>query len=133
MIRFLQVHTCVFFLFLTIPLCADEVGWQSVSPILARIVPPVFLQKNYVITNYGADTNGVKDSSDAISKAISQCASTGGGHVVVPPGVFLTGPIKLESNVDLHLEKGAVLKFSTDPKRYLPLLPTRFEGMDCLN
>ena len=133
MIRFLQIPVFGYFLFLTIPLCADEVGWESLPSILGRISPPSFLQKNYVITNYGADTNGMKDSSDAISRAISQCASLGGGHVIVPQGEFLTGPIHLESNIDLHLEKGAILKFSTDPKRYLPLVPTRFEGMDCMN
>jgi unsaturated rhamnogalacturonyl hydrolase len=133
MIRFLQIPAFGCFLFLTIPLCADEVGWESLPSILGRISPPSFLQKNYVITNYGADTNGMKDSSDAISRAISQCASSGGGHVIVPQGEFLTGPIHLESNIDLHLEKGAILKFSTDPKRYLPLVPTRFEGMDCMN
>ncbi len=133
MIRFLQIPAFGYFLFLTIPLCADEVGWESLPSILGRISPPSFLQKNYVITNYGADTNGMKDSSDAISRAISQCASSGGGHVIVPQGEFLTGPIHLESNIDLHLEKGAILKFSTDPKRYLPLVPTRFEGMDCMN
>jgi unsaturated rhamnogalacturonyl hydrolase len=133
MIRFLQIPVFGYFLFLTIPLCADEVGWESLPSILGRISPPSFLQKNYFITNYGADTNGMKDSSDAISRAISQCASSGGGHVIVPQGEFLTGPIHLESNIDLHLEKGAILKFSTDPKRYLPLVPTRFEGMDCMN
>ena len=133
MIRFLQIPAFGYFLLLTIPLCADEVGWESLPSILGRISPPSFLQKNYVITNYGADTNGMKDSSDAISRAISQCASSGGGHVIVPQGEFLTGPIHLESNIDLHLEKGAILKFSTDPKRYLPLVPTRFEGMDCMN
>jgi len=133
MIRFLQIPAFGCFLFLTIPLCADEIGWQSLPSILGRISPPSFLQKDYVITNYGADTNGMKDSSDAISRAISQCASSGGGHVIVPQGEFLTGPIHLESNIDLHLEKGAILKFSTDPKRYLPLVPTRFEGMDCMN
>jgi len=133
MIRFLQIPVFGYFLFLTIPLCADEVGWESLPSILGRISPPIFLQKNYFITNYGADTNGMKDSSDAISRAISQCASSGGGHVIVPQGEFLTGPIHLESNIDLHLEKGAILKFSTDPKRYLPLVPTRFEGMDCMN
>jgi unsaturated rhamnogalacturonyl hydrolase len=133
MIRFLQIPAFGYFLFLTIPLCADEVGWESLPSILGRISPPSFLQKNYVITNYGGDTNGMKDSSDAISRAISQCASSGGGHVIVPQGEFLTGPIHLESNIDLHLEKGAILKFSTDPKRYLPLVPTRFEGMDCMN
>ena len=133
MIRFLQIPAFGCFLFLTIPLCADEIGWQSLPSILGRISPPSFLQKDYVITNYGADTNGMKDSSDAISRAISQCASSGGGHVIVPQGEFLTGPIHFESNIDLHLEKGAILKFSTDPKRYLPLVPTRFEGMDCMN
>jgi len=125
--------TFLVFLLTTLSLRADESGWQMVPSILVRISAPQFPQKNYLITDYGADSKGVTNSSEAISQAIKNCASSGGGHVVVPSGVFLTGPIHLLGNVDLHLEKGAILKFSTDPNLYLPMVPTRFEGMDCLN
>jgi polygalacturonase len=58
------------------------------------------------------------------------CAKAGGGHVVVPPGRYLTGPIRLLSNVDLHLDAGSTVAFSTDPQRYLPPVRTRFEGTE---
>ena len=58
---------------------------------------------------------------------------SGGGRVVVPAGEFLTGAIHLKSDVNLHLEAKSVLKFSTDPKAYLPVVFTRFEGTELYN
>jgi polygalacturonase len=63
----------------------------------------------------------------SIAAAIAHCSASGGGHVVVPSGTFLTGAITLLSNVDLHLEDDATLKFSTDPDMY-PLVYTRWGG-----
>ena len=54
------------------------------------------------------------------AKAIEACHASGGGRVVVPPGVWKTGAIHLKSNVNLHLAEGATLKFSSDPEKYLP-------------
>ena len=51
----------------------------------------------------------------------------------MPKGIFYTGPITLKSNVNLHLEDGAVLKFSTNPNDYKPFVLTRWEGWDCIN
>jgi polygalacturonase len=77
---------------------------------------------------------GQADCTAAIAKAIEACAAAGGGHVVVPAGEFLTGPIQLKSNVDLHLAAtNTVLEFSTNPAAYLPAVFTRFEGMECYN
>ena len=112
---------------------ADPSGWEEVPLILKRIVPPVFRKADFRITDFGAEPDGRTLSTDPIAKAIDKCASAGGGRVVVPPGEFLTGAVRLKSNVDLHVEKGAVLKFSTDPKLYLPAVATRFEGMECYN
>jgi polygalacturonase len=53
--------------------------------------------------------------------------------VVVPRGTYCTGAIQLKSNVNLHLMEGAVLKFSTDPHQYLPVVFTRWEGIECMN
>jgi polygalacturonase len=112
---------------------AAESGWTQVPEILKRIVPPAFPDKEFKITDYGAVPDGKTLSSQAITKAIDACAASGGGHVVVPAGTFLTGPIHLKSTVDLQLAKDATLSFSTDPSLYLPLVPTRFEGMECMN
>jgi polygalacturonase len=117
-----------------IPLRADPPEWQQVPEILARIIPPQFLARDFVITNYGAVADGRTDCTAAFARAIAACMAAGGGHVVVPPGEFLIGPIHLQNNVDLHLAAtNSVLKFSTDPKAYLPPVFTRFEGTECFN
>lgn len=112
---------------------AASVEWDQVPKILKRTVAPVFPAKDFVITDFGAVAGGTSDCTVAIAKAIQTCAEQGGGRVVVPAGDFLTGAIHLRSNVELHLEKGATLKFSTDPKAYLPAVFTRFEGIECYN
>ena len=113
---------------------ADQPEWSQVPVILQRIVPPEFPARDFVITNYGAVADGKTDCTAAISNAIADCAGAGGGRVVIPAGEFLTGAIHLKSNVDLHLAAtNSVLKFSTDPKAYLPAVFTRFEGTECYN
>jgi polygalacturonase len=106
---------------------------KEMEAVLARIQPPKFPDRAFDITKYGAVADGEKDSTEAIAKAIDACAKAGGGRVVAPRGEFLTGPIHLKSNVNLHLDEGSILKFSTDPKHYLPLVLTRFESTECMN
>ncbi len=110
-----------------------ESGWNLVPQILKRIVPPKFPDRNFVITDYGAVPGGKKLSTAAFAKAIDACSKAGGGHVVVPKGVFLTGAIHMKSNVDLHITRGAVVKFSTNPKDYLPVVHVRWQGIDAMN
>ena len=118
----------------TVVALAEAPEWKMVPEILARIVPPKFPAREFDITKFGAVGDGKTDCTAAIAKAIAACVKKGGGCVVVPAGDFLTGPIHLLSNVDLHLAAtNSVLKFSTDPKKYLPAVLTRFEGMECYN
>ncbi|MGE5361581.1 MAG: glycoside hydrolase family 28 protein [Bacteroidales bacterium] len=79
------------------------------------------------ITDHGARGDGATLNTQPIAAAIAACAVAGGGRVVVPRGVFLTGPVELKSRVDLHLERGAVLLFSTQFEHY-PLARTSYEG-----
>jgi len=83
-----------------------------------QISMPEFPDKYFDIKNYGAKGDGIFKNTEAINKAIEECSSAGGGHVVIPAGLWLTGPIKLKSKVDLHLEKGALVVFSSDHKDY---------------
>jgi polygalacturonase len=123
--------------FLALPLAipafgADEQPDEQ-ADILNRIQPPKFPERDFDITKFGAVAGGTKDSTEGIAKAIGACAEAGGGRVVVPQGVFLTGAIHLKSGVNLHVSEGATLLFSRDPKQYLPLVFTRFEGTECMN
>ena len=92
-----------------------------------------FPEKDFVITRYGAVEGGEKINTRAIAKAIEACNRAGGGRVVVPEGEWLTGPIHLKSNVNLHLQEGAVLRFSDNPADYLPAVMTSWEGLECYN
>ena len=105
-------------------------GWQDYPAILARIGAPTFPIRDFPIMQFGVTTDG--DSTSAIAMAISACHAAGGGRVMVPAGNFSTGPIVLQSNVNLHLMAGATLKFSTDPAKY-PTAFTRWEGIECMN
>ena len=108
--------------------------WKTEYPkILARIRAPKFPKRDFLITKFGAKTTAGFDNREAINKAIDACSKAGGGRVVVPAGEFLTGAIHLKSNVNLHVSKGATLKFSTDPDAYLPIVHTRWEGMELMH
>jgi polygalacturonase len=108
-------------------------AWARVPAILARIQAPMFPARSFAITNFGAVAGGKADCTAAISNAIATCAQAGGGTVLVSAGEFLTGPIHLKSNVELHLDDAATLLFTTNFAAYLPAVLTRFEGMDCHN
>ena len=90
-------------------------GWneQMYRQIEARIVAPVFKDKVYDVTKYGAaEKNSAAKNQKAINKAIEQCSKAGGGKVVVPAGTYMTGAITLKIDVNLVVEKGAVVKFA---------------------
>ena len=108
-------------------------SWNDVPRILQQISEPTFPNRDFSIVTFGAVADGKSDCTDAIRQAIEACHAAGGGRVVVPAGDWLTGAIHLKSNVNLHVSEGAKLLFSTDPRHYLPAVPTRFEGMDCVN
>ncbi len=108
-------------------------GWDTVPAILARIRPPSFPKRDFYITKNGAAADGVRDCSEAIREAISACSRAGGGRVVIPSGTFLTGAIHLRSNVNLYISKGATLRFVPDPHLYLPVVYTRWEGVECMS
>jgi len=107
--------------------------WKQADAILARIVPPRFPSREFPVTRFGAVPDGKTDCTDAIRKAIAACHSAGGGHVTIPAGQFATGPIHLKSRVNLHVSERATLLFSRDPRSYLPLVFTRFEGVELMN
>lgn len=107
--------------------------WAQVPQILRRIKPPVFPKRDFDIRKFGAVEGGQADCTEAFRKAIAACAKAKGGRVVVPPGVWLSGAIHLLGNVNLHVSENATIKFSRDPKQYLPLVFSRWEGVELMN
>lgn len=89
---------------------------------------PVIPPSRFLLSDYGAVEGGTVLNTTAFERAINACSAAGGGHVIVPAGTWLTGPIVLKSNVDLHVEKGALVLFTPDRTLY-PLIPSgkRFE------
>lgn len=81
------------------------------------------------VLEYGAVPDGETNVAPMINKAIDEVHQSGGGKVIIPQGLWLSGPIVLKSNVCLHLERGALLVFSTDKSLY-PLRFTSFEGLN---
>jgi len=111
-----------------------KTGWGLLPEILARIVPPTFPDRDFVVTDYGARGDGVTDCKSAFDKAIAACTKAGGGRVIVPKGTWLTnGPIHLDNNVNLHVTKDATIKFGTHFDDYLPLVRSRCEGTVCMS
>lgn len=96
-------------------------------------VPDFSKCERFSIIDFGAAKGDKSKNSKAIEQAIEQASLSGGGIVVIPEGEWLTGKIHFKSNVNLHLEKGAVLLFSENPDDYLPPVKTTWEGMECYN
>jgi polygalacturonase len=109
---------------------ADEIA-QYVSDLpfdMPSVVPPEFPEYEVNIKDFGAEANSGLDNTEPINNAIRACAKAGGGKVIVPPGIWTTGPIRLESNINLHVEKGAIVSFSPKFENY-PLIETSWEGL----
>ncbi|MFM2082057.1 MAG: hypothetical protein RL380_748 [Verrucomicrobiota bacterium] len=107
--------------------------WLQVPKILARIVPPKFADRDFDLTKFGAIGDGTTMNTKAFAEAIAACNQAGGGRVVVPAGKFLTGPIHLKSDVNLHVTKDATILFSTNTLDYMPVVFTRYECTEVMN
>jgi len=92
--------------------------YMDKSPIKFKIEMPEFHDKEYDIRDFGASQSLDMLNTDAIQKAIDECSNNGGGRVIIPPGYWLTGPIEIKSDVNLHLERGAILAFTEDHTKY---------------
>ncbi len=112
---------------------ASDEAWGKADEIVRSIVVPTFPDRDYLITDFGGVGDGKTMCTDAFRKAVTACHDAGGGRVVVPSGKFLSGAIHLKSNVNLHVSEGAVILFSQDPADYLPVVFTRWEGVECMN
>lgn len=96
---------------------------------MPRVQEPIIPANTVSITDFGAQTGGQFLCTQAFADAISAVSKKGGGRVIVPRGIWLTGPITLISNLEIHTETGSLIVFSTDKSLY-PLVETNFEGFD---
>ena len=95
--------------------------------IAPQVAAPVIPKTAKSLADFGAVGDGKSLNTEAFAKAIASLAGSGGGELDVPPGIWLTGPIKLRSNLNLHLERGALVEFSGDYKLY-PLAVIDLQG-----
>lgn len=108
---------------LPIQLMADNYDkyYQNLPCQMTRPTLPVIPGNNVSVTDFGGVGDGITLNTEAFRKAMSALDKQGGGHLNVPAGVWLTGPIAFKNNVDLHLEKNAIILFSADKRLYLDI------------
>lgn len=108
---------------------AYETLYQNLPFAMPKVQRPVFPSTNVSIKDFGGVGDGLTLNTLAFEKAMAALANKGGGTLNVPFGVWYTGPIIFRSNINLHLDKGALILFTSDFTAY-PLVKTSFEGLE---
>jgi polygalacturonase len=114
-------HTVFLFLIVT----TSTLVFSQIKP---TILTTSFKKDTFSILQYGAKADGITLNTVSINNAILDCSKKGGGVVVIPIGMWVTGPVTLQSNVNLHLQRNAVLQFTKDLDQY-PLVEGNWEGL----
>ena len=109
---------------------AEFLAWADIAAPLASLAGPRIPDQVFPAASHGL-VSGYADALPALRTAIETCHRAGGGRVLVPPGDYLLrGPLKLLSRVNLHLARGATLRFSGEPDDFLPPAFQRWEGTE---
>ena len=100
---------------------AEDYGsyYKNLPVNLPVVSAPVIPENTVNIKDYGGVGDGMTLNTDAFKKAISALEKKGGGHLVVPEGIWMTGLISLKDNIDLHIEKNAVIMASPDKNLFI--------------
>ena len=106
----------------------DEV-YKNIEFKMAKVQEPIIPNNTVNIKDFGAVNGGYVLNTKAFADAIEAVSKKGGGKVIIPAGIWLTGPLILKSNLELHAETGALIKFSTNKDLY-PIIETSFEGLN---
>ena len=135
LVSFMLLFSLSFFIFAKAnsPITITEIKVKAPFEMPTIKVPDFKDCKRLSITDFGAVQGDKHKTTQAIARAIAEANRIGGGVVVIPRGEWLTGKVQFKSNVNLHLNKGAVLLFDDDPNDYLPAVNTSWEGMECMN
>ena len=118
-----KASSILIFIFLFISVASAQFGKR-----LPVVIAPKFKKDTLSIIKYGAVADGYTLNTKSINNAIDALAKKGGGVVLVPSGLWLTGPVVLKSNINLHLTAGATLLFTDDKNEY-PLVEANWEGL----
>jgi polygalacturonase len=110
-------------LFVASSVSAQDYSWTN----LPKIHRPEFRKDTFSIIKYSAVADGLTLNTRAINAAIDACSKKGGGVVLVPAGLWATGPIVLKSGVNLHIDRAAILQFTADKDQY-PIVAGNWEG-----
>ena len=112
------VYTLLMAVFLPVAMTAGDYStyYENLPVTMTEVTKPVIPANKVVLTDFGAKGDGVAMCTEAFKKAISALTKQGGGHLVVPEGIWLTGPISLKDNIDLHVERNAIIQFSPDKR-----------------
>ncbi|PZX20718.1 polygalacturonase [Breznakibacter xylanolyticus] len=94
-----------------------------------KVAYPVFPKNEVMISDFGGKGDGTTNNTKAFAEAFEALSQKGGGKLIVPAGVWYTGPIVFKSNINLYLDKSAIILFSSNFDDY-PLVTTVFEGLD---
>lgn len=122
MLSFKKISSLLLLLLATITVTAQ---WNKKLPV---VISPKFKKDTVSIVKFGAVPDGNTLNTKAINNAIETLAKRGGGVVLVPAGLWLTGPVVLKSNINLHVAAGATLLFTADKSQY-PLVKANWEGL----
>jgi polygalacturonase len=115
--------------------CTEQINkstsrfYEDIEFEMALVNEPLIPSNSVNIKDFGAINGGLFDNSKAFKDAIDAVTEKGGGKVIIPAGIWLTGPIILKSKLELHAESGALIRFSTNKDLY-PIIETSFEGLN---
>lgn len=109
-------------------ICNDGI-YDNLPFEMEKVARPVIPANRVSLADFGAVGDGVHLNTDAFAAAVDALVAKGGGHLDVPDGLWLTGPVSLKSNIDLHLADGAVILFDPNKDLY-PIISTSFEGLN---
>ncbi|MBM7540706.1 glycosyl hydrolase family 28 protein [Amphibacillus cookii] len=117
---------------LTIPLIKYLKLWNE-KPVFIpfSIDEPIIPAYTCFLSDFGGIADGIHDNTKAFHQAISHCDQQGGGKIIIEDGIWLTGPLKLKSKIELHLKPGAIITFSPILEDY-PLIKSSFEGQEMM-
>lgn len=103
--------------------------YDNIEFKMAKVNEPKIPKNTVNLKDFGAVNGGYVLNTKAFEDAINALSKKGGGKLIIPPGIWLTGPIILKSKIELHAQTGALIKFSPDKSLY-PIIETSFEGLN---